>query len=390
MLARLEQSNKERNDAAQRIPAVHRGDAGKPYDPFADFEKKGAFKIREDLLPALGGEIAVTGSLNSLGGASAFGMIVGSPRSGPVRLEKEKETEESIAQKKRDAESAPAVLISVRDREAAKRLVPKILDGLGFGVANMFASPVRRDDTEMFDFAGAFAYAFVGDFLVISTTPTVKHIIDSHLSHQTLSSNSAFRNQTRWQPTGITGQVYISPALMDSYTKAAHDPAVPLAAAMREYLLRLNPTPQAITYAMSTEANGTTHELHLPKSLILATVAGAASASKEMAPEMNEAVAASLLRTINSAENTYKETEGKGNYGSLEKLISAKMLPREALDKYGYRFDVVASGTTFEATATPVEYGKTGKMSYFIDNSGIVRGGDHGGGPATLADKPMD
>jgi hypothetical protein len=258
------------------------------------------------------------------------------------------------------------------------------------GVANMIATPVRRDDTEMFDFAGAFAYAFVGDFLVISTTPTVKHIVDSYLTHQTLSSNSAFRNQTRWQPSGVTGQVYISPALMNSYTKAAHDPAVPLAAAMRDYLLRLNPTPQAITYAMSTEANGTTHELHLPKSLILATVAGAASASKELSPEMNEAVAVSLLRSIASAENTYKETEGKGNFASLEKLISAKMLPRESLDKYGYRFDVMASGTTFEATATPVEYGKTGKMSYYIDNSGVVRGGDHGGGPASLSDKPME
>jgi hypothetical protein len=39
--------------------------------------------------------------------------------------------------------------------------------------------------------------------------------------------------------------------------------------------------------------------------------------------------------------------------------------------------------------ATPREYGKTGKRSFFVDKSGIVRGDDHGGGPATVADNPI-
>jgi len=37
----------------------------------------------------------------------------------------------------------------------------------------------------------------------------------------------------------------------------------------------------------------------------------------------------------------------------------------------------------------PVEYGKTGKLSFFVDESKVLRGGDHGGGPATVADKPL-
>ena len=111
------------------------------------------------------------------------------------------------------------VLISVRDREAARRLLPKIMEGLGVGAANLIGTTVKHDDTEMVDFAGAFAYAFVDDFLVISTTPTVKHVIDSHINHQTLASNSAFRDFTRWQPREIVGQIYVSPALMESYHK---------------------------------------------------------------------------------------------------------------------------------------------------------------------------
>jgi hypothetical protein len=65
------------------------------------------------------------------------------------------------------------------------------------------------------------------------------------------------------------------------------------------------------------------------------------------------------------------------------------MLMADQMDKYGYKFEVTASGDQFEAVATPKEYGKTGKRSFFVDKSGVVRGDDHGGGPATLADKPV-
>jgi hypothetical protein len=37
-----------------------------------------------------------------------------------------------------------------------------------------------------------------------------------------------------------------------------------------------------------------------------------------------------------------------------------------------------------------VEYGKTGMMSFFIDESGVLRGADRGGAPASLADKPVN
>lgn len=58
------------------------------------------------------------------------------------------------------------------------------------------------------------------------------------------------------------------------------------------------------------------------------------------------------------------------------------MFRTEQFERYGYAFQVTASGDQFEAVATPREYGKTGKRSFFVDKSG----GDHGGGPATIAD----
>jgi len=97
-----------------------------------------------------------------------------------------------------------------------------------------------------------------------------------------------------------------------------------------------------------------------------------------------------LLSSIANAESQYKEGDGKGSYGSIQKLIDAKLLgPAEMLDRYGYKFDVSVLGDGFEAVATPREYGKTGKRSFFVDKSNVVRGGDHGGGPATIADPPV-
>ena len=162
---------------------------------------------------------------------------------------------------------------------------------------------------------------------------------------------------------------------------------------MRDFLMKLSPKASAITYTLSHDGLGSLHEVHLPKNLILAMVAGtsaAMSAMKEGSPEMNEMIAISVLHLIANGEENYKKTSGNGSYGSIEDLVQHKLLGNEMLDKYGYRFVISTSSNGFEAVATPVEYGKSGKRSFFIDQSGVVRGDDKGGGPATVADKPVE
>ena len=140
----------------------------------------------------------------------------------------------------------------------------------------------------------------------------------------------------------------------------------------------------------SGDGLGTNHELHLPKNLILTMVAGIANASKNPPPEMNESIGMAGLHMIANAEAQYKAGSKNGPYGSLEELVNAKLFPMEQLDKYGYKFEITVIGDQFEAVATPKEYGKTGKRSFFIDKSGVLRGDDHGGGPATVADKTLE
>jgi hypothetical protein len=159
---------------------------------------------------------------------------------------------------------------------------------------------------------------------------------------------------------------------------------------MNEFLTGVNPVIDPVTYSLSNDGLGPLHELHVPKNLLQVLIAGMMVGSSEAPAESNEAVAQGVVRSVAYAEATFKSTEGDGGYGSSDQLVSAGLLSKEMLEKYGYRIEVNASADKFEVTAVPIEYGKTGKRSYFIDQSQILRGGDHGGGAATLSDEPMN
>ena len=81
-----------------------------------------------------------------------------------------------------------------------------------------------------------------------------------------------------------------------------------------------------------------------------------------------------------------------GTFGGLHIQCNIAGIPsvqKELLDQYGYRFELNASGDQYEATATPIEYGKTGRRSFFVDQSAVLRGDDHGGAPAGASDNPV-
>ena len=349
-------------------------------DAFAQFEKKAGFKIKDDLLPALGSEIAIAGSIKTL--QSTGGFNFGAPPAA-------KPSPDPNDPKQKNESVFPVVLIGVKDREAMRKLMPKVLVGLGIGEANLLAQTEKHGDAEIVNYAGMFAYGFVGDFLVISDAAGVKRVADANENHQTLSSNTVYRNSRRWQPGRTLGQVYVSPALMEGYHEALRKEAASLEPAMRDFLLSLNPKTEAITYALSNDGLGTNHELHLPKNLILTMVAGISNAYKNPPPEANETIAISALQMIPNMENQYKAGSKNGPFGTMQELVDAKLFPLEAFDKYGYKYEITVMGDQFEAVATPKEYGKTGKRSFFVDKSGVVRGDDHGGAPATVADKPV-
>lgn len=350
--------------------------------PFAVYEKKLGLKVKDDLLPLLGNELALALPRKVKKAANEPGSDARD------RTQSPSDTPQNNAA---NAGPNPIVAIGVKDREAVSRLIPKLIESFGLKGANLLAQTERRDGTELVSYAGVFSYAFVGDFLVVSPDPAdVRHVVDAYLNHQTLSSDSHFRNYTRWQSRQVLGQVYVAPGLIEEYTLGGGSSGVAFRDKMNELLTGVNPVIDPVTYSLSNDGLGPLHELHVPKNLLQVLVAGMMVGSSATQPATNEAVAQSMVRTAASAEETFKATTGNGGYGSFDQLVSTGLLSKDMLEKYGYRIEVSASKDKFEITAVPLEYGTTGKLSYFIDESQVLRAGDHGGGTATLSDQPVE
>jgi len=350
--------------------------------PFASYETKLGIKIKEDLLPLLGNEIAVSIPVRVLG--------IGAPQPSPSPVTEEPPGETRQTPAPPPSGPQPVIAIAVRDKEAVRTLIPKIIDSLGFKGASLVARTEKRDDTEIVSYANVVSYAFVGNFLVASPdTKVVSHVVDSYLNHHTLASDGNFKNYTRWQPRQLLGQVYISSALMEAYAGNTKDANSSMNEKVRDYLSRLSPTAEPLTYALSEEGLGPLHELHVPKNLVMLLIAGIAGESNQPPLASNEAIAKSALRMVANAEMTYQSTKGDGNFATLDQLLDQGLVQKDLLEKFGYKIELTVLGAKFEATALPTEYGKTGKMSFFVDESAVVRGGDRGGAPATIVDKPV-
>lgn len=338
--------------------------------PFAAIEKELGMNLKDDVLPLLGSEIAVR-----LPGTGLD--LIGVPRGmmGPPVAVQEK------------PDTAPVLLISLRDKEGVRALMPKLIDALGFKGASSFAQTERREDTEIVSFVNLFSYAFVGNFIVLSADPaSVRHVVDSYLKQETLASDAQFRAYTRWQPRPAHGQVYVSPALMESYKSWAESPSTHVSDETRVFLTRLSAVPQPITYSLSNEGFGPFHELRIPKNLVLMAVAGFSGAANPPPMMANERQAIGVLYSIASAQAVYKKHKVNEVYVTLEQLIAENAIEKEALEKSGYKFDVTVSGDKFEVSAVPAEYGKTGTRSFFIDHTFVLRGADRNGAPATSSD----
>ncbi|MFN2493106.1 MAG: hypothetical protein ABR501_09520, partial [Pyrinomonadaceae bacterium] len=113
-------------------------DAAPPASPFAIYEKKLGIKIKEDLLPLLGNELAL-------------GMLsVAKPENNSSSA---KSGIEDGPKKTRAAEPNPVIAIAVKDKEAVRRLIPKLIESLGFKGANLFAQTEKREETEITSYA---------------------------------------------------------------------------------------------------------------------------------------------------------------------------------------------------------------------------------------------
>ena len=95
-----------------------------------------------------------------------------------------------------------------------------------------------------------------------------------------------------------------------------------------------------------------------------------------------------LLKRVIAVQIVYSQQHG-GNYGGLSELINAGLIPKDAGDPklLGYNFYVTVGkdGKTYLAGAEPTYYGRTGKLSYWMDHTGTIKSLDNGGKPLSGA-----
>jgi hypothetical protein len=93
-----------------------------------------------------------------------------------------------------------------------------------------------------------------------------------------------------------------------------------------------------------------------------------------------------MMTRISLAEVLYSQNHN-GQFGNTAELIAAGVVPKdiEGIESTGYRFQITrsADGKTWYATAEPAQYGRTGRLSFYLDASG-VRSGDTGGKPLVV------
>jgi len=79
--------------------------------------------------------------------------------------------------------------------------------------------------------------------------------------------------------------------------------------------------------------------------------------------------------------------EHKGVLGNLQELIAANLIAKETGDPkaigYTVRLTITPDGKGYIATAEPTRYGHSGKLSFWMDQTGNIKKADNGGKPIT-------
>ncbi len=107
--------------------------------------------------------------------------------------------------------------------------------------------------------------------------------------------------------------------------------------------------------------------------------------------ERKETNARHKLRELAKAEKVYARKH-LNRYATPETLAKIKSTSfsddlKDEAENYKFEFKLKPGGKGYEITATPVKYGRQGRLSFFMDESGKLRSADKQGAIATAADE---
>lgn len=361
-------------------------------------EKLLGFKIKEDFIPAVGNEFALSVPLKWFTGGTSYNEGRGG------------------ASKKEGRE--PVLLVALNNPEAVRKMLPRLMELAGMKSAAAPEQTETRGGVEIKTY-GPVTAAYIGNFLALSwEAASVRRVAEAASAQGTLAGNEQFRAATSWQPRVKLAEAYVSRALIDDLLKDFNTWADPKDPEVQGLLTRLNMRPEPATYAVTGEGGGELlHELRLPTAILKYFTANVVLERKIAPFRQGEGAALMTLSYIRGTQDAYKNGQGKGGYAVLEELqpkprpkgyraetgangegegqdeeegFSYHPLTRQSLERLAYQIKLSAAGDKYTVVATPKEYGKTGRRSFFMDESGVIRAADRNGEPATADDPPVD
>jgi hypothetical protein len=101
--------------------------------------------------------------------------------------------------------------------------------------------------------------------------------------------------------------------------------------------------------------------------------------------DLNQESMSDVLKRLIGMEAVYAQANN-GAYGDLKALVAAGLMSDDMFDPKlsGYIFHLTINGKTYIATAEPAHYGRTGKLSYWMDQTGAIKSADNGGKPMAI------
>ena len=361
-----------------------------PAARLAALEKLFGFKIKEDLIDSLGNEVAIGIPASWMTGGTSHTVSATVTVEGGAHAPPASRQQAQPASKPTPAPTpppAPVALVSVRDKGKLETILPRVSRALGLLGASGSGGSQRHRGVELISF-GPYALALLDNYLAVATDEhSLRRLIDAREEGRTLGSTEDFRASVRWQPRQTLGQVYVSNALLKSFFAGTKEEALrSTEAALLNLVSRLDFDPGSITHAVTSEGAGPLHEVRLPRDLLPMFAAKQAVELRNAPARAGESQARNALFVIHHLESTHKAK--KGAYAPLEELMKMEKYLAELLKNNAYRIELTISGDGFEATATPAAYPETGRRSFFIDQTGVLRAADKAGQRATSQDPP--
>lgn len=372
----------------------------------AQYEKDLGYKMRNELAKDFGNELAVAYDIPKL----------------------------TVNAQNGKRENGGAVLIGIRDREAARNALLRLLtytvmknlgnQAMAGGAPAQIPDGVALSDDEKnkqqpFDAATAVkmaltlmprevykkaeilsvmsfaAIAFTDDFVIFADgKETIKQLLDTTETGASMLVDSNYRRATGGGNSTHASQLYITPKYFDEelnqFLNTWADKRTVQATDMSAFPLSV---PTTATATVEKTDSGLQIEAFSPLGIPGMFAFDQLANSYRARTSRNENNALENLRQIARAEKSYAKTH-QGNFVSLDLLAKEKLdgvefdfaRLKEKEPVYSYELKLKANRKGFEATATPVKYGRQGRLSFFIDESGKIRQADKQGEPATAQD----